>query len=63
MSSRPFWGPPNLLSNMWGGGLSAVVKRPGLEADHSPTANDEVQKMWVYTATPPYAFMAQCLIS
>jgi hypothetical protein len=31
------------------------VKRPGLEADHSPTSA-KVKKMWIYTSTP-YAFM------
>jgi hypothetical protein len=35
---------------------------PGREADHSPPASAEVKKMWLYTSTPPYAFMA-CLIS
>jgi hypothetical protein len=38
------------------------VKRPGREADHWPPASAEVKKMWIYTSTPPYAFMAQCLI-
>jgi hypothetical protein len=31
---------------------------PGLEADHSPLANAEIKKMWIYTSTPPYAFKA-----
>jgi hypothetical protein len=39
------------------------VKRRGREAGHSPPASAEVKKMWIYTSTPPYAFMAQCLIS
>jgi hypothetical protein len=39
------------------------VKRTGREADHSPPASAEVKQMWMYTRTPPYAFMAQCLIS
>jgi hypothetical protein len=26
-------------------------------------ASAEVKKMWIYTSTPPYAFMVQCLIS
>jgi hypothetical protein len=30
----------------------------GREADHSLLANVEVKKMWIYTFTPPYAFMA-----
>jgi hypothetical protein len=34
------------------------VKRPGREDDHSPPASAEVKKMWIYTSTPPYAFMA-----
>jgi hypothetical protein len=34
------------------------VKRPGREADHSPPASAEVKKMWIYTSTPPYVFMA-----
>jgi hypothetical protein len=29
----------------------------------SPPASAEVKKMWIYTSTPPYASMAQCLIS
>jgi hypothetical protein len=38
------------------GDLSPEVKRPGLEADHSPPTSAEVKKMWIYTSTPPYAF-------
>jgi hypothetical protein len=34
----------------------------GRETDHSPPASAKVKKMWIYTSTPPYAFMAQCLI-
>jgi hypothetical protein len=30
----------------------------GCEADHSPPANAEVKKMWIYTSTPQYIFMA-----
>jgi hypothetical protein len=37
------------------------VKPPGREADHSPSA--KVKKMWIYTSTPSYAFMAWCLIT
>jgi hypothetical protein len=39
------------------------VKRPRREADHSPPASAEVKKTWISTSTPPYAFMAWCLIS
>jgi hypothetical protein len=35
----------------------------GREADHSPPTIAEVKKTWIYTSTPPFAFMAQCLIS
>jgi hypothetical protein len=55
------WGPSNLLSNGYRG-LSLGVKRPGREADHSLPASAEVKKMWIYTSTPPYACMTQCLI-
>jgi hypothetical protein len=38
-------------------------KWQGREADHSPPTTAEIKKMWIYTSTPPYAFMAYCLIS
>jgi hypothetical protein len=47
---------PNLLSST--GALSPGIKRPGREADHSPPASAEVKKLWNYTTTTPYAFMA-----
>jgi hypothetical protein len=50
-------GPPNLLYNGYGGSFLRV-KRPGREADHSPPTSAEVKKMWIYTSTCPYAFMA-----
>jgi hypothetical protein len=34
------------------------VKRLGREVDHSPPTNAEVKKVWIYTSTPPYAFIA-----
>jgi hypothetical protein len=40
------------------GSLSLGVKRPGREADHSPPTSAKGKKTWVYTSTPPYAFMA-----
>jgi hypothetical protein len=40
------------------GAHSPGVKRPGSEAHHSPPTSAEVKKMWIYTATPSYAFMA-----
>jgi hypothetical protein len=40
------------------GALSSGVKLPDHETDHSPLASAEVKKMWIYTPTRPYAFMA-----
>jgi hypothetical protein len=51
------WGLPSLLSNGYRG-LFARVKQQGREADHLPPASAEAKKMWIYTSTPPYAFMA-----
>jgi hypothetical protein len=34
------------------------VKWQGREAHHSPSTSAEVKKMWIYTFTFPYAFMA-----
>jgi hypothetical protein len=45
------------------GALSPGVKRPGRGADHSPPASAEVKKMWIYTSTPPYAFMFQTKVA
>jgi hypothetical protein len=54
------WDQSSLLSNgyRW---LFQGVKRPGREAGHSTPSNAEVKKTWIYTSTPPYAFMAQYL--
>jgi hypothetical protein len=56
-SSRPVLGPTQPPIQWVPGALSQGVKRPGREADHSPTSA-EVKKTWVYTSTPPYAFIA-----
>jgi hypothetical protein len=34
------------------------VKWQGPVADHSTPSSTEVNKMWIYTSTPTYAFMA-----
>jgi hypothetical protein len=34
------------------------LKRQGREADHSPPTSAEVKKMWIYTSTPLYVFIA-----
>jgi hypothetical protein len=58
MSSRPVLGPTQPPIQWVPRDLSPGVKRPGREADHSSLASAEVKKMWIYTFTPPYAFMA-----
>jgi hypothetical protein len=40
------------------GGSFPGVKRQGREAYHSPPTSAEVKKMWIYTSTLPYVFMA-----
>jgi hypothetical protein len=40
--------------------LTPGLKLPGLEADNSPPSSAEI---WSYTSTPPYVFMAYCLIN
>jgi hypothetical protein len=40
------------------GGSFPGVKRQGCEADHSAPTSAEVKKMWIYTSTPLYVFMA-----
>jgi hypothetical protein len=61
--SRPALEPTHPPLHLAPEALSSGVKRPGREADHSPPASAEVKKMWIYTSTPPYAFMTQCLVS
>jgi hypothetical protein len=48
---------------MFNGGFFPGGKVAGLEADHSSPVSVEDKEIWIYTSTPPYAFMAQCLIS
>ena len=38
--------------------LHLRVKRPGIETDHSPSTNAEIDNTWSYTSIPPYPFMA-----
>jgi hypothetical protein len=45
------------------GGFSLEIKRPGREADHSLPTSTDVKEIWIYTSTPPYAFVTFCLIS
>jgi hypothetical protein len=61
-SSGPVLGPTQLPIQWVPWALSPGVKRPGLEADHSPPTSPELKKTWIYIHCP-YAFMAWCLIS
>jgi hypothetical protein len=38
--------------------LSPSMKRQGRKTDHSPPTSAEVNKTWISTSTPPYAFIA-----
>jgi hypothetical protein len=58
MLSRPALGPTQPHIQWVPEAFSSGVKRHGREADHSPPTSAEVKKMWIYTSTPPYAFMA-----
>jgi hypothetical protein len=44
------------------GAVSVGVKWLGHEADHLPPSYAEVKNAWGYTNTPPYVFIAWCLI-
>jgi hypothetical protein len=44
------------------GDVSPGVKQLGHEADHSLPSNAEVKNIWILITTPPYIFMALCLI-
>jgi hypothetical protein len=47
-----------LVNTHWVPGLKWL----GREADHSPLSNAEVKNARSYTSTPPYVFVAWCLI-
>jgi hypothetical protein len=57
-SSRPALGATQPPIQWVPGALSPGVKQPVREADHSPPTSAVVKKMWIYTSTPPYSFMA-----
>jgi hypothetical protein len=38
------------------------VKKPGCESDHPPSSSAEVNNTWSNTSTPPYVFIAWCLV-
>jgi len=60
--SRLALGPTQCSIQWILGAVSPRVKWPGHEADHSPPSCAMVKNTWSYTSTPPYVFMARCLI-
>jgi hypothetical protein len=62
-SSRPVLGSTQPPSQWVLAALTPGVKQPGCEVDHSLQTSAKVKKTCIYTSTPPYVFMAQCLIS
>jgi hypothetical protein len=57
-SFQPALGPTQPPIQWAPGAISPRVNRPGREADHSPPNSADVKNTWIYTSTPPYAFMA-----
>jgi hypothetical protein len=45
------------------GALSKGVKWQRREAEYTPPTNAEDRETSVYTSTPPYVFMAYCLVT
>jgi hypothetical protein len=56
--SRPALGPAQPPIQWVPGALSLGVKQLGRDADHSPPTSAKIKKTWIYTSTPPHAFMA-----
>jgi hypothetical protein len=52
------WEPSQKFKELHRGLFPPGLQRPGREADHSPPDSAEVKKMWIYTSTPLYVFMA-----
>jgi hypothetical protein len=50
------------LGEFKSGTVSLGVKQLRYEADHLPPSSAEVKNAWSYTSTPPYVFMAWCLV-
>jgi hypothetical protein len=52
-----------LMSRHQNGRKNHNVKIVDRSSDISPPTSAEVNNTWIYTSTPPYVFMAYCLIS
>jgi hypothetical protein len=53
-----FWGSPILLSNGYRGLFPRGLSGRGVKLTTHLQLVSEVKKIWIYTFTPPYAFMA-----
>jgi hypothetical protein len=62
-ASRPVLGSTQHPIQWVPGDVSPGGWQPGREANHSPSASAEFKKIWIYTSTPQYIFVAYCLIS
>jgi hypothetical protein len=46
------------VESSYGAHPASYAMGTGGKADHSPPTSAEVKKIFIYTSTPPYAFMA-----
>jgi hypothetical protein len=51
-ASRPALRPTQSPVKWVAGTLTSRFKRPGREADHSPSSSAEIKKAWSYTSSP-----------
>jgi hypothetical protein len=61
-SPSPVLGPTQPPLQRVLGVFSSRVKRPGREADNSSQTIAGIKNTWIYTSTPPYTFLAYCII-
>jgi hypothetical protein len=52
--------PPSLLLQGVTGAFCLEIRRPGHEADHSPSSFAEVKNAWSYTSTPHHTSIHRC---
>jgi hypothetical protein len=61
-ASRPSLEPTQPTVHLVPGVLSLRAKRPNRETHHSRASSTEVKITWIYTSSPPYVFIAWCLV-